>query len=80
MAGEVVPDEPDQPDQPAPEEVPQRLVVVAFLLALLCGVAPLAILGAGFAGAILIQRGRRGAGAGVIAVAVICATLGVLLR
>ncbi len=80
MAGEVVHDEPDEPDQRPAEEVPPRLVVVAYLLALLCAVAPLAILGAGFAGALLYQRGRRGAGAGVIAFAVICATLGVLLR
>lgn len=65
--------------EPALEQVPTRLVVVAYLLALLCAVAPLAVLGAGFAGAVLFTRGRRGAGAGVVAVAVLCSALGILL-
>lgn len=62
---------------PAVPEIPARLVVVAYALALVCAVAPLAVLGAGFAGAVLFTRGRRGAGAGVIALAVLCAALGV---
>ena len=71
---------PDAPGGPGPEDVPTRLVVVAYALALLCAVAPLAVLGAGFAGAVLYGRGRRGAGAGVVAVAVLCAALGIALR
>lgn len=63
--------------EPTPGELPPRLVVIAYLLALICAVAPLAILGAGFAGATLYTRGRRGAGAGVVAAAVVCTVLGV---
>ncbi len=70
--------EPERPE-PRQEEVPTRLVVVAYVLALVCAVAPLAILGAAFAGAVLFTRGRRGAGAGVVATAVLCAALGVAL-
>jgi uncharacterized RDD family membrane protein YckC len=64
------------PPPPPQEEVPVRLVAVAYLLALVCVVAPLAILGAGFAGAVLFTRGRRPEGAGVIVLAVACAVLG----
>ncbi len=66
--------------EPRPEEVPRRFVLVAYALAALCAVAPLAVLGAGFAGAVLFTRGRRGAGAGVVAFATLCAALGILLR
>jgi hypothetical protein len=59
--------------------VPTRLVVVAYALALVCVLAPLAILGAGFAGAVLMNRGRRGAGAGVVVAAVLCGALGIAL-
>ena len=65
--------------EPGPDDVPTRLVVVAYAIALICAVAPLAVLGAGFAGAVLYGRGRRGSGAGVVAVAVLCAALGILV-
>jgi hypothetical protein len=67
--------------QPKPEQpgLPPRLVAIGYVIALVCLVAPLAVLGAGFAGAVVFQRGRRGAGAGVIAVAVLCSALGFLL-
>ncbi|MEJ7797721.1 MAG: hypothetical protein WKF42_04410 [Solirubrobacteraceae bacterium] len=64
-------------DEPTPGELPPRVVAVAYLLALVCLVAPLAVLGAAFAGVVLFGRGRRGAGAGVIALAVVCVALGV---
>jgi hypothetical protein len=60
--------------------MPPRFVGIAYILAVVCFLAPLAILGAGFAGAVLIRRGRPGHGMGVIAVAVLCAVGGVLLR
>ena len=72
-------------DPPAPQaaapapRIPPRLLVVAYALALVCALAPLAVLGAGFAGAMLFTRGRRGAGAGVVVTAVLCAALGVVL-
>jgi hypothetical protein len=73
----------EQPEPDAEREgavaVPTRLVVVGYALALVCVVAPLAVLGAGFAGAVLINRGRRGAGAGVVVAAVLCAALGIAL-
>ncbi|MEA2218015.1 MAG: hypothetical protein QOJ35_641 [Solirubrobacteraceae bacterium] len=62
--------------EPSAGELPPRLVVVAYAIAVVCLVAPLAVLGAGFAGAALFTRGRRAAGAGVVAVAVLCAALG----
>ena len=65
------------PEPPPSEELPARLVIVAYLLALVCAVAPLAILGAAFAGAVLFTRGRRPEGAGVVALAIVCAVLGV---
>jgi hypothetical protein len=66
--------------EPAPEEIPTRLVVIAYILALVCTVAPLAVLGAGFAGAVLFTRGRRAAGAGVVVAAAVCAAVGIVLR
>jgi len=72
---------PAEPDPPpatdrarpaAPAEPPQSLVYVAFGLALVCALAPLAVLGAAFAGGVLYTRGRRVEGASVIALAVIC--------
>jgi hypothetical protein len=56
---------------------PPRVVVVAYLLALICLLLPLALLGALFAGVALMQRNRRSAGAGVIALGLLCTALGV---
>jgi len=66
-------------DEPMPP-IPGRLVAVAFLLALVCLLVPLAIVGAVFAGIVLIRRGRPTAGAGVLVLGVVCATLGGLLQ
>jgi len=63
-----------------PRDLPPRLVAVAYVLAVVCAVTPLAVLGAAFVGAVLVNRGRRGAGAGVIALAVACTALGIILR
>jgi hypothetical protein len=63
-------------DEPAQADLPPRLVAVAYALSLVCLVAPLAVLGAGFAGGVLFTRGRRAAGAGVVASALLCAALG----
>lgn len=63
-----------------PAPLPPRLIVIAYVMALVCAVAPLVVLGAGFAGALLFTRGARGAGAGVIAVAVSSAAIGIALR
>jgi hypothetical protein len=68
-------------DEVAPEHLPPRVIAVAYLLALVCAVVPLAVVGAVFAGVVLINRGLRGHGAGVIALAVAATALGaVLLR
>jgi uncharacterized RDD family membrane protein YckC len=69
----------ERPREPLVEELPPRLVAVAYVIALVCLVAPLAVLGAGFAGAVLIRRGRPGSGLGVITTAVLCSVVGVLL-
>lgn len=69
--------EPDE--RAAPEDLPPRIVAVAYLLAAVCAVVPLAVLGALFAGVVLVKRGLRGHGAGVIALAFACTALGVVL-
>jgi uncharacterized RDD family membrane protein YckC len=72
--------EPRAEHRRAPQELPPRLIAIAYVIALVCAVAPPAILGAGFAGAVLIRGGRLRAGVGVIATAVLCSVAGVLLR
>ena len=59
--------------------MPARVVVAAYLLAALCLLIPLAMLGAGFAGVVLIGRGRRAEGIGVIAFGVACTVAGITL-
>ncbi len=56
--------------------LPGRVVAAAYVLALVTLLIPLAFFGAVFAGVVLMRRGHRGAGAGVIAVAVACFVLG----
>jgi hypothetical protein len=52
---------------------------VAYLLAAVCLLVPLALLGALFAGVTLIRRNRPADGTGVIAVAVLATALGIVL-
>lgn len=59
--------------------MPARVVGAAYLLAALCLLIPLAMLGAGFAGVVLIRRGRRIEGLGAIAVGAACTVAGVTL-
>jgi hypothetical protein len=54
--------------------------VVAYLLAIICVVVPLALFGALFAGIALARRNRRAEGLGVIAVGVAATALGFALR
>ena len=53
-------------------------MVVAYLLAVVCVVAPLALVGALFAGIALVRRNRPADGLGVIAVAVVSTAVGVV--
>ena len=53
--------------------------MVAYLLAIVCLLVPLALIGALFAGVALMRRNRPADGWGVIAVAVVATVLGVLL-
>jgi hypothetical protein len=69
-----------EPAKPAVAEIPPRMVGIAYVLALLCLVTPLTVLGSGFAGAVLFTRGRQREGAGVIVVSVICVAMGFYLR
>jgi hypothetical protein len=57
----------DDPDRLEPQPLPQRVVIVAYLLAALCMLIPLAFVGAAFAGVVLIRRGRPIDGTVVIA-------------
>ena len=54
-------------------------MAVAYLLAAVCLLEPLALIGALFAGIVLMRRNRRLEGAGVIALGVVCTALGLLL-
>lgn len=69
----------DQRLEEPPLQDPSRLVVVAYLLAAVCVLVPLALVGALFAGFALARRNRPRDGAGVIAVALLATALGVVL-
>jgi hypothetical protein len=69
-----------EPDARPVAEIPPRMVGIAYVLALLCLITPLTVLGSGFAGAVLFTRGMRREGAGVILVSVVCVALGFFLR
>ena len=54
-----------------------QAVVVAYLLAALCLLIPLAVVGSTFAGTVLWRRGLRSHAAAVIGLGVACTVLGV---
>jgi hypothetical protein len=62
-----------------PQPLASRVVAVAYLLAVICVVVPPAVLGALFAGVVLLRRGLRGHGAAVVVLALSCASLGIVL-
>jgi hypothetical protein len=64
-------------DGPLP--VRPQVVVVAYLLAALCLLIPLAVVGSTFAGAVLWRRGLRPHGAAVTALGIACTAVGVTL-
>jgi len=63
-------------DEP-PVRDPTRVVVAAYLLAAVCLLVPIAVVGAAFAAVVLARRNRPGAGAGVMVVALACTGLAV---
>lgn len=62
-------------DGPLP--VRAQAIVVAYLLAALCLLVPLAVVGSTFAGTVLWRRGLRAHGAAVVGLGLACALLGV---
>lgn len=62
-----------------PQRDPQRVVVVAYLLAIVSLLVPLAVVGAAFAGVALMRRNRRADGAAVLVVAGVATALGLIL-
>ena len=54
--------------------------MVAYLLAAICFLIPLALVGAVFAGIALMRRNRRAEGMGVIAVGIAATAIGIALR
>jgi hypothetical protein len=60
-----------------PLPVRPQAVVVAYLLAALCLLIPLAVVGSTFAGAVLWRRGPRPHGAAVVGLGVACMVFGV---
>jgi hypothetical protein len=55
------------------------VVVAAYVLAAVCLLVPLALVGALFAGIVLMRRNRPREGAGVIALGVACTALWLVL-
>ena len=74
--------DPDRPYEPLDrfERDPAPVIAAAFGLALLGLLVPLAIVGALFAGVVLVRRGRPGLGAAVVAVGIASVVVGLLLR
>jgi hypothetical protein len=66
-------------DDPLTPRDPTRVVIVAYLLALLCLLLPLALIGAIYAGAVLIRHGRPMEGGGVLVLGVACTAIGIAL-
>ncbi len=62
-------------DDPLP--VRPQVVVVAYLLAALCLLIPLAVVGSTFSGAVLWRRGLRPHGAAIVGLGVACMVFGV---
>ena len=65
--------------EPPPHELPVRVVAVAYVLAAVCALVPLAVIGAIFAGVVLFNRGLRAHGAAVIWLGLACTALGIVL-
>jgi hypothetical protein len=61
----------------APSSVRPQAVVAAYLLAVLCLLVPLAVIGSTFAGIVLWRRGSRRHAAAVVGVGVACLAIGV---
>lgn len=59
-----------------PPVPPDRVVGVAYLISLLCLLVPLALVGSAFASVTLARRGRPLSAAGVTALGVACAAIG----
>ena len=57
---------------------PPRVVAVAYVLAAVCVLVPLAFIGALFAGIVLIRRNRPVEGATVIALGAACTAIGLV--
>ncbi len=67
------------PEPVAEDPLEPRLVAVAYLLAAVCLILPLAVVGAIFAGIVVRNRGQRGHGIAVIALSIACAVIGIAL-
>ena len=65
------------PMDDTPNAVRPQAILAAYLLAALCMLVPLAIVGSTFAGAVLWRRGLRRHAAAVVGVGVACIVLGV---
>jgi len=60
-----------------PLSVRPQVVVAAYLLAALCLLIPLAVVGSTFAGTVLWRRGLRTHGAAVVGLGIACVVFGV---
>lgn len=61
----------------APLPVRPAVLVAAYLLAALCLLVPLSVVGSTFAGVVLWQRGLRSHAAAVVGLGIACTVLGV---
>lgn len=62
-----------------PSEIPKRVIFAAYLLSALCLIVPLAVVGAVFAGVVLIRRGRVVDGVSVVVLGVLGTVLAVTM-
>lgn len=65
-------------DADRPSVRPQA-IVAAYLLAVLCLLIPLSVVGSTYAGAVLARRGLRAHGATVLVLGVVCTAVAVLI-
>ena len=63
----------------APFEIRPQAIVAAYLLAVLCLLIPLSVVGSTFAGVVLLRRGLPTHGAAVVLLGIVCTTIAVTL-
>jgi hypothetical protein len=61
----------------APHPIRPSAIAAAYVLALLCLMIPLSVVGSTFAGVVLLRRGLRGHGVAVVVLGIACVAIGI---